>query len=378
MTHSTVLAAERIAPSSSPLQPLPDQRSAWRSPSQPLTFDTAAHLVLDAHLEDGERSDIVANQIRSWAFGSDDGSTMALAPLPLPGRDRLGTYPIRDLAFSQLCQRIGAPSSYLKALPAKLQMANLNWGLARQESQALLRLAGNEVRAIVSERYAALDDELVLNMVADCLDRSGYGDDAMVRAISTGPHTVLRVTLPGEGRAVKVGDVIEHGIDIANSELGLRSVQVTPVTYRLVCSNGMRSWKSEATMRMRHVGDPDRLADQLRDAIPVAFAEARGDLDRWARAMDTLIDDALDEVESLRGFGLTKADVRAVAGEIVSEVPALPEDSFAESVEQALQGQPTTAFDVANAITSTARSKSTEARLAIEEAGHRYLVRRTA
>ncbi len=133
----------------------------------------------------------------------------------------------------------------------------------------------------MSERYAALDDELVLNMIADCLDRSGYGDDAMVRAISTGPHTVLRVTLPGEGRAVKVGDVIEHGIDIANSELGLRSVQVTPVTYRLVCSNGMRSWKSEATMRMRHVGDPDRLADQLRDAIPVAFAEARGDLDRW-------------------------------------------------------------------------------------------------
>jgi len=374
---ANAIVAERTAPSSSPLQPLPDQRATWRSPAKPMAFDAAAQLVLDAHLEDGERSDIVANQIRSWAFGSDDGSTMALAPLPLPGRDRLGTYPVRDLAFTQLCQRIGAPSSYLKALPAKLQMANLNWGLARQQSPALLRLAGNEIRAIVSERYAALDDELVLNMVADCLDRSGYGDDAMVRAISTGPHTVLRVTLPSEGRAVKVGDVIEHGIDIANSELGLRSVQVTPVTYRLVCANGMRSWKSAATMRMRHVGDPDRLADQLRDAIPVAFAEARGDLERWARAVDRLIDDALEEVEALRGFGLTKSDVLAVASEVAAEGGALPEHSSA-SVTQALSHHSTTVFDVANAITAAARRKSTDARLSLEEAGHRYLVRRTA
>ncbi len=133
MTHNTALAAERTAPSTSPLRPLPDQRATWRSPSEPIGFDDAARLVLDAHIEDGERSDVVAHQLRSWAFGSDDGSTMALAPLPLPGRDRLGTSPIRDLAFTQLCQRIGAPSSYLKALPAKLQMANLNWGLARQE-----------------------------------------------------------------------------------------------------------------------------------------------------------------------------------------------------------------------------------------------------
>ncbi|MAQ18785.1 MAG: hypothetical protein CMN30_28810 [Sandaracinus sp.] len=375
---ANALAAERTAPSALPLRPRPDQPAEWRAQTAPIPFDTAAQLVLDAHERDGHRDDVLVSRVRSWAFGSDDSRDMMLAPVPLPGRPPSGPYTLRELAFSQLCQRIGAPPPYLKELPAKLQMANMNWGMASSDASALLRLAGNEVRAVVSERYATLDDQTVLSMVADTLDRAGYGSDAMVRSVSTGLHTVLRVTLPGEGMAVKVGDVIEHGIDIANSEVGLRSVQVTPITHRLICTNGMRAWRSEATMRMRHIGDPDRLAEQLRDAIPVAFAEARGDLDRWRVAVDRLVDSALEEVESLRGLGLSRSDVRAVGQELAASLPALPSSSSAESVVEALRGATTTAFDVANAITATARSKPVAARLTMEEAGHRYLVRATA
>lgn len=36
-------------------------------------------------------------------------------------------------------------------------MPLLNWGMAQVEQDVLLRLAGGEVRAIVSDRYAALD-----------------------------------------------------------------------------------------------------------------------------------------------------------------------------------------------------------------------------
>ncbi len=219
------------------------------------------------------------------------------------------------------------------------------------------------MRAIVSDRYAAVDDSLLLSLVAECLDRAGLRGEARVRAIATGTHTVLRVTLPSNGVAVQRGDVIEYGIDIANSELGMRSVQVTPVTYRLLCTNGMRGWASQDAFRMRHVGDPDRLREHLRDAIPVALASARGDIDRWKRAVDMMIDAALDEVESLRGFGLTKAETQSVAH-------ALSPDNRLPSV--------TTVFDVANAITSTARERDdAAARLRLEEIGHRYLVNRT-
>jgi len=98
-----------------------------------------------------------------------------------------------------------------------LQVANMNWGLAREKQSALLRLAGGEIRAVVSDRYAALDDALVLQVVADVLDRAGFLRDTLVRATAVGTSTILRVTLPSEGVAVKVGDVIEYGLDIGRS-----------------------------------------------------------------------------------------------------------------------------------------------------------------
>lgn len=311
MTAATPIA-ERTAPSTAPLVPRPDQPERWTAFTNPVPFDTAAERILDAHRADGERDDVVTTDLRAWAFGSTDGRTMQLVRVPFAGRDPGEPLPLRELAFAQLCTKIGAPAPYIRALPPKLQIACLNYGLSREKSPALFRLAGGEVRAVLSDRYAAADDELLLNMISDCLDRTGYRQDAMVRAAAVGTHTILRITLPAESRPVEVGDLFEYGVDLGNSEVGLRSVQVTPVTYRLICTNGMRAWRSEAAVRMRHIGDPERLRDQLRDAIPIAFAEGRGDLDRWQRAVDVLVDSALEEIESLRGFGLSTAEVQAV------------------------------------------------------------------
>jgi hypothetical protein len=370
--HMTANPAERTAPSSAPLRPRPDQAERWITHERAVPFDDAAHAIVAAHREDGERGDVVAHQLRTWAFGSTDGRTTELTRVPFEGRPEGAPLPLRELAFSQLCTKVGAPAHYIRGLPMRLQVACMNWGLVRQESPALLRLAGGEVRAVLSDRYAAADDHLLLEMVADTLDKTGYRDDALVRAVAVGPHTLLRVTLPNEGTPVKVGDVIEHGVDIGNSELGLRSVQVTPVTHRLVCLNGMRAWKSEAALRMRHVGDPERLRDQLRDAIPVAFAEARGDIERWKRSVELLVDSALDEIEGLRGLGLSQAEVQSV-GQTFAREHVLPERSSAVELKDLLRVR-TTAFDVANAITATAREReSVPARLALEEVGHRYL-----
>jgi hypothetical protein len=373
---ATAIAEERTA-ALAPLRPRPDQRERWHTFTDPVPFDVAAQRILDAHREDGERDDVVTTDLRSWAFGSQDGHTMQLVRIPFAGRDPGEPLPLRELAFYQLAQKIGAPAPYLRELPAKLQVACINFGLTQREGAALLRLAGGEVRAVLSDRYAAADDALLLDIVSDCLDRTGYRHDVMVRAAGVGPHTVLRLTLPGEGVPVKVDDVIEHGIDLGNSELGLRSVQVTPVTHRLICTNGMRAWRSQAAVRMRHIGDPERLRDQIADAIPVAFAEARGDLDKWKRAVDVLVDNALEEIESLRGVGLSGAEVRAVGQTLAEERHLLPASGAGQSVREAL-GVPTTAFEVANAITATARTKGTAARLGLEEVGHRYLTRRAA
>lgn len=366
-----------------PLRPLPDQAQTWRTfERKPIPFDEAFEMVMSHHETDGVRDDLAINGLRSWAFGSTDGETMMVRKLPLPGRP--GTdeaYPLRHKAWQQLCTRADAPADYLGRMPAKIQMACVNYDLSKIKKDALLRLAGGEARALLSSKYAPMDDKYYLQLVADTLNALGYREDALCRVVAAGPRTVLRVTIPNEARDMYEGVTIEHGIDIGNGELGGHSAQVTPVTFNLVCTNGMRAWKSEATKRMRHVGDPERLREQLADAVPVAFAEAKGDLDLWHKSTERLIDNALEEIESLHTFGFTKNDREAVGRQLAAD-----NDLPGRNLTERLQGAHTSVFDMANAITALGRERGTgerdlvriDARLSLEEAGHEYLRRRAA
>ena len=49
-------------------------------------------------------------------------------------------------------------------------MACMNWALVQHKDPALLRLAGREIRAVVSERYAPVDDTLLLELVGETLE----------------------------------------------------------------------------------------------------------------------------------------------------------------------------------------------------------------
>lgn len=357
-----------------PLKPRPDQREHWLAHLEPKPFDTAADEILGLHKHDGHRDDVVVGDLRAWAFGSSDGATAQLAAVL---GDRTPPHALRELAFSQLCTRLGAPSSYIRELPGRLQVACLNHGLVHAQQPALLRLAGGEVRAVLGGAYAPIDDADLLDLVADALDHAGLRGSAMVRASATGNTTLMRITMPGDPYVVKPGDVVERGIDITNSEVGLRSVGITPISYRLVCSNGLRAWKSESTSRFRHVGDPKRLRDLLRGAIPVALAEARGDLERWRRAVDLIADSALEEIESLRGFGLGSTEVQAVGRHLALEQGAMPSTLRDFDVVSEMLKKPVTVFDLTNAITATARDRSTATRIAMEDAAGGYLARRT-
>ena len=78
----------------------------------------------------------------------------------------------------------------------------------------------------------------------------------------------------------------------------------------------------------------------------------------------------------LRAFGLGTGEVQAVGRALVGSAGMLPSSSSAEVIAHALKA-PTTAFDVANAVTATARDRSDVAtRLTMEETAHRYLSRR--
>lgn len=368
------------APEHAPLVLLEDQRQLWLTHGdKPLRFEDAMQLVLAEREADGARTDQLAD-LRGWSFGAVEGvaAIQQVVGLDLAAGDA-SPVRLRKRAFAGLCKLVGVEPTFIGALPAQLAAVNMNWlmahGQSAEQGTRFLRRAGGDLRSIHSDRYGVCDDDVLLDIVDGVLAKAGLRADAMVRASCVGPQMTLRITVPNEGVEVKRGDVIEWGLDVGNSEVGLRSVQITPATYRLVCLNGMRSSEQGARTRIRHVGDHQAIREDLEVAIPAAFAEARGDITRWQKSVDRMVFDALDDLESLRGFGLNQGEVRSIGRTLIDAPEYMPNDELQEQ----LRSRRTTVYDVANAMTATARERSdVTSRLALEETAHRYLTRRTA
>lgn len=367
-----------------PLKLCADQPAKWQDfKGDGITFYEAASKILEADENDGERTDVGVASLDTYAFiPAPGGSSVAcLATIPAPGRKEK-VFPLREHAFGQLCSRVGAPTSYLKKLPAKYQIVLLNHGIQNDAANNgnTLRLAGDEMRALLSDRYAALDNHVVIEVLEKTLKDAGMLKDARVRSIAYGPTASMRITLPGDDITVKnphqVGDIVEVGLDLLNGEIGNRSISISPVTWRLVCLNGMRSADRTSTQRLRHVGDAQRLGEAFRDAVPSALAASRGMRKRMVKAIDVMVDDIMSEFDGLRAFGLGVADARDVARDVMADRKVtLPEDTkewgatFAKLPKMSV-------YDVMNGVTHVAQAKPIDRRLELEQAASAYLRRR--
>jgi hypothetical protein len=191
-----------------------------------LSFDEAAERIIQAHAKDGAAQDLPIGDLKTWAIAPLDGE-FALVPLARHHEPR----PLRSTAFGNLMTRIGAPSEFIRKLPAPLQLATTNYLLAAHEdsSSATLRLRGEEVAAVVSGRYAPLDPQELLDCVRTSLVRFGLLDDVRVRGVASGLVDNMRLILPSEEVTVKVGDTSNVGIDISTSSFGRSAIHVSPM-----------------------------------------------------------------------------------------------------------------------------------------------------
>jgi len=330
-----------------PLRTAADMPSRWEDVE--LGFDEAAERIIQAHATDGAAQDLPIGDLKTWAVAPLDGE-FALVPLARHHAPK----PLRSTAFSNLMTRVGAPVEFIRRLPAPLQLATTNWLLAEHDdsSSATLRMRGDEVAAVVSGRYAPLDPEELLDCVRTSLVRFGLLDDVRVRSVASGLVDNLRLILPSEEVAVKVGDTSNVGIDISTSSFGRSAIHVSPMVWRLVCTNGLRSPERRGQLSFRHVGDSDRLRAAIGEAIPSALAHARGLMTQWQRAVEFMVNDVQSLVDGMRE--LTVTEKKAFETELVreAEAPALPEHM--------------PLYNLVNALTSTARSATPARRLELE------------
>ena len=115
----------------------------------------------------------------------------------------------------------------------------------------MVRTKDDTARAILSDRYKRIDNELVAVKTLDMLSKMGakveYGS-------YNGDQLNITATLPKLKGEVQKDDLVTGGVTITNCEVGTSSLKVQPFVYRLVCTNGMVVPEYLGTFLAKHVG----------------------------------------------------------------------------------------------------------------------------
>jgi hypothetical protein len=152
------------------------------------------------------------------------------------------TYRLSAVAHDQLATLTGIPRNYygkmLQTHPSTLASL-VNTHLVEDElpRERFVRTIGGKVRALLSTRYGVLDHIDVANMLNDCL--IGQGGMEVRSVVCTERRLTFQLLMPRHQGEVAVGDVVQAGLAISNSEVGLGRYSVEALLYRLVCTNGL-------------------------------------------------------------------------------------------------------------------------------------------
>jgi hypothetical protein len=179
-------------------------------------------------------------------------------------------------AFGQLCNRVGAPASYLRDLPATLASQNLNYGLKTrvdnsgndaQVAKLLFHTNGGLLlRALTSERYERIWNWEVAERLLDlewkswipATPTSGQTfQTGTAPALYASDHDMFAFLANGNGAIVEPGttEPMYRGVIVENSEVGASTLRLTRFLYRCMCGNHIIWGASKVVeLSIRHIG----------------------------------------------------------------------------------------------------------------------------
>ena len=205
-------------------------------------------------------------------------------------------------SFGQLSQLAGAPSGYLRDLPAPIAADCLQWGLKYNRGKELIKVYGNqtdggELRAATGPDYGRIYDWEILEPVKQLVDASGgrwkvpgmmtgsrdgmavYDPEIPVSMATTTLFASDRdvfVFLVDDRNPIEVGklangepDLMFRGFYAWNSETGSKTAGIAAMYLRGVCMN-RNLWGVEnfSEIKIRHTKfAPDRFAQEARPAL---------------------------------------------------------------------------------------------------------------
>jgi hypothetical protein len=179
---------------------------------------------------------------------SDSASSRLLTPC--------GEFHLRSTAHTHVAELAGIDKRYyhkLREHAPELLDENVNHWLKRGgKGTRVIRALGEDARAIVSPRYAALDNDALLKTLEPLVDELGASIET---CDLSDEHLVLKLVTPRLQGEVQRGDEVQAGLVVQNSEVRAGALCVQPLIYRLVCTNGLIAGRATGTgSRRRHSG----------------------------------------------------------------------------------------------------------------------------
>jgi hypothetical protein len=193
---------------------------------------------------------------------------------------------VTDLCFAQVATHTGVPTAYARRMltgsldDRRLLAANFNHWMTTNRSRQMLRTFDATpdnskpriARALLSDRFRPLDNLDLTNAILPKLNAAG----CIVESVQlTERRLYIQARTPRVEGDVRVGDTMQAGVVISNSEVGCGSLKIEPMLFRLVCSNGLILPNA---LRRYHVG---------------ARREDIGEVAHWSRETHRLTDRAL-------------------------------------------------------------------------------------
>lgn len=246
-----------------------------------------------------------------------------------------------QLAARQVATFTDIPAKYwdrMAVAAPDLLAENVRHWFQSQPAPRLLRtrLAGDAVlRAFLSNRYRTIDNVDLAQVVLPILMEPGW---RIASAAVTDTRLYIQAVSERVTTEVVRGDVVQAGVVVSNSEVGAGALQVEPMVYRLVCTNGMIAGTS---LRRNHVGrafggddsaeeffsdetrrlDDRALVAKIRDTVRAAVDRARFErlVDKMRLATTVAIGDVQTAVEvTTRHLDLTDDEGASVLNHLAA------------------------------------------------------------
>lgn len=311
------------------------------------------------------KHDLIANTRKTALSVHADGK----AALAVDGH---GEFPILPIAHGQIAQRAEYPSRVydrdLSDPATRTDFARvITARLHKTTEPRMLRTLGGDLRAFLSNRYQRIENEEIAAVALPIL--ADIPDVKIVSCELTERRMYIQAVTPRVQGEVKIGDAVQAGVVISNSEVGLGSVSVQPLVYRLVCLNGMIAGDG---MRANHIGrridDNEALwADDTRKADDRAVLLKVRDMVR--HAVDAAqFGQRVDKMRALTDRRVTGDPAKAV--EVLAKKIGASEFERGGILRSLIEGGDLSAWGVLNAVTHQAHvAASYDRSIEFEQAG---------